>query len=89
MRLMSSTGMSAAPVTAARNVASLDLSATVSNEWYSVGGPGSIVIRSASTSSTTRSRSNTDSGTIVAPRRNDATKPAFNPKVWKYGLIIR
>ena len=81
--------MSAAPVTAARRVANLDLSATASSEWYSVGGPGSIVMRSASTISTTRSMSNTATGTIVAPRRNDATRPAFKPKVWKYGLIIR
>ena len=81
--------MSAAPVTPARNVDSLPLSSTVSSEWYSVGGPGSIVMRSAAMSSTTRSTSKTGTGSIVAPRRNDATSPAFNPKVWKYGLIIR
>ena len=81
--------MSAAPVTPARSVDSLLLSSTASSEWYSVGGPGSIVIRSASMSSTTRSTSKTATGSIVAPRMNDAIRPAFKPKVWKYGLTIR
>ncbi len=48
-----------------------------------------MVIRSASMSSTTRSTSNTGTGSIVAPRMNDAISPALNPKVWKYGLTIR
>ncbi len=81
--------MSAAPVTAARSVDSLDLSPTPSNEWYRVGGPGSIVMRSRSMSSTTVSMSKTATGSIVAPRRKDVTSPAFRPNVWKYGLICR
>ena len=54
-----------------------------------MGGPGSIVMRSASISSTTWSMSNTGTGTMVAPRMNEAISPALKPKVWKYGLIIR
>ena len=55
----------------------LDLSGTVSNEWYSVGGPGSIVMRSRSMRSTTVSMSNTASGSMVAPRRKDAIEARF------------
>ena len=69
--------MSAAPVTAARNVDNLALSSTSSREWYSVGGPGSMVIRSAAIRSTTRSTSKTGTGTIVAPLVNDAIRPAL------------
>ena len=81
--------MSAAPVTPARSVDSLALSRMVSNEWYSVGGPGSIVMCSRSMRSITVSMSNAATGSIVAPRRKDVTSPAFKPKVWKYGLIIK
>ena len=73
--------MSAAPVTPARNVDSLDLSDSASNEWYSVGGPGSIVMRSRSMRSTTVSTSKTATGSIVAPRRKDVMSPAFRPNV--------
>ncbi len=48
-----------------------------------------MVIRSAAISSTTRSTSKTGTGTIVAPRMNEAINPALNPNVWKYGLTIR
>ena len=59
------------PVTAARRVANRVLApsrrATSNSEWYSVGGPGSIVMRSVSTMSTSRSISRTGIGSTVAP----------------------
>ena len=42
--------------------------ATASSEWYSVGGPGSIVIRSPLNQFHDRSTSKTATGSIVAPR---------------------
>ena len=33
--------------------------------------------------------SNTATGSMVAPRRNEEIRPAFSPKVWKYGLSFR
>ena len=81
--------MSAAPVTPARSVDNLSLPSTANSEWYSVGGPGSIVMRSRSMRSTTASASKTATGSIVAPRKKEVISPAFSPKVWKYGLIIK
>ena len=65
---------------AARSDVSLALSATASSEWYSVGGPGSIVMRSRSISSTTASTSNTATGSIVAPRRKRRDQAGLQPE---------
>ncbi len=54
-------------------------------DWKTVGGPGSIVIRSAATRSITGTTSNTAWGTMVAPRRTQASTADFNPAVWKNG----
>ena len=51
--------------------------------------PGSTVTRSAATRASTRSTSNTGSGSIVAPAATDARIPALSPNMWKYGFTIR
>ena len=91
MRRIISTGTAAAPVTASRS----DERSNVSRSgWsridrYSVGGPGSIEMRSAATWARTAGTSNTGSGTIVAPWMKQAMIPALYPKVWKNGLTTR
>ena len=54
-----------------------------------VGAPGSTVMRSRSTMSSTTAGSKTASGKMVAPRISDARQPALYPKMWKNGLTIR
>ena len=85
MRRISSTGMSAAPVTATRRLERSKLAAEgwSRSDWYSVGGPGSTVIRSSPTRASTRSTSKTGSGNIVAPAVIDARMPALSPNMWK------
>ena len=53
------------------------------------GGPGSIVMRSSGTRSITVGTSKTGWGRIVAPLKREARIPAFSPKAWKKGLMIR
>jgi len=91
MARTSSTGTTAAPVTPRR---SDERSCAVrrgsaSSVWYSVGGPGSTLIRSSSMRASTADASNTGSGTTVAPAIRQAKIPALYPKVWKKGLTTR
>ena len=57
--------------------------------WNSVGGPGSIVMRSRATRSSTASTSKTAWGWIVAPVSIAASQPALYPNAWKNGFTIR
>ncbi len=87
MRRMSSTGTLAAPVTARRNVARSwkRASGSLSMDWNTAGGPGSMVMRSSRTRSASEATSNTAWGTIVDPVSTDASTPDFSPAVWKKG----
>jgi hypothetical protein len=53
------------------------------------GGPGSMVMRSSATRAITLGTSNTGWGTMVAPLTRQARIPAFSPKAWKNGLMMR
>ena len=79
MRRIISTGTAAAPVTARR---SDERSNASRSGWfrmlrYSVGGPGSAVMRSVLTILRTLGTSNTARGNIAAPRNRQARNPAL------------
>ena len=75
----SSTGTTAAPVTPRRSDDRSYSSrrGSARSVWYSVGGPGSTVMRSAAMRSITAAASNTGSGTTVAPAIRQARMPAL------------
>ena len=91
MRRISSTGMSAAPVTASRSVerSYASRSGWSRIDWYTVGGPGNTVTDSSATVRRRSSTSNTGFGMMVAPRMSDARQPALYPNMWKNGFTIR
>ena len=84
---ITSTGTTAAPVTDERTLdrSKLASSGWLMMVWKTVGGPGSIVMRSSATSAITVGTSNTACGMIVAPFSTHASTPDFNPAVWKNG----
>ncbi len=91
MAMIICVGIVAAPVTDSRND---DRSWSARSGWFRIvwkmaGGPGSIVMRSSATRRITDGTSNTGCGTIVAPLMSAARMPAFNPKAWKKGLMMR
>ena len=87
MRRMIDTGTTAAPVTARRSDdrSKEAKSGWLRMDWNTVGGPGSIVMRSSATRRMTLGTSNTGWGWMVAPVRTHASTPDFSPAVWKNG----
>jgi hypothetical protein len=79
MRWISSTGIEAAPVTASRRLerSKRFRSGCARIDWYNVGGPGSTLMRSRATRSSTAGTSKTACGSAVAPRIRHASQPAL------------